>query len=102
MLDKVKHLWYNSIKIKERESKASRYKIMKYTIITINERKNEVVQSVEANTINEAVKTKRRANQIFVNCKTIIIDNEINKEVKTTNNYFGNTRVYRNNYIKMY
>ena len=75
--------------------------LMKYTVITTN-RINKEIQTIEVNTIEEAKRAKRRANQLFVNCKTKIINNETNEIVEVKHNYYGNTRTYRNNYIKMY
>ena len=73
---------------------------MRYTINLIENRK--VYKTYEVATLTEALKQKKANNIYLVGVYTQIIDNETNKEVKTVNNYYGRTKVYRKAYIKMY
>lgn len=76
---------------------------MKYTVIAIKKNrytKDEELARVETNNLEEAKRAKRRFEGLY-NYTTKIIDNETGNEV-TVKRYYRTTRVYRNNYIKMY
>lgn len=86
----------NSRKRKEREDNN-----MTYTVKMINNY-GRTVEETKVTNLNDAIKMKKRNNVNLVGVRTVIIDDTTGREVRTTNNYYGNTRVYRNNYIKMY
>ena len=74
---------------------------MTYTIKMINNY-GRTIKEVKVENLDEALRIKRRNNVNLVGVKTMIIDDTTHKEVRTINNYYGNTKVYRNKYIKMY
>lgn len=74
---------------------------MTYTVKMINNY-GRTIEETKVTNLNDAIKMRRRNNVNLVGVRTVIIDDTTGREVRTTNNYYGNTRVYRNNYIKMY
>lgn len=74
---------------------------MTYTVKMINNY-GRTIEETKVTNLNDAIKMRRRNNVNLVGVRTVIIDDATGREVRTTNNYYGNTRVYRNNYIKMY
>ena len=74
---------------------------MTYTVKMINNY-GRTIKEVKVENLDEALRMKRRNNVNLVGVKTTIIDDTTGREVRTTNNYYGNTTIYRNKYIKMY
>ena len=74
---------------------------MTYTVKMTNNY-GRTIKEVKVENLDDALRMKRRNNVNLVGVKTTIIDDTTGREVRTTNNYYGNTTVYRNNYIKMY
>ena len=74
---------------------------MRYEIITIDRynTNNKVVATAE--TREEAIAKVRKQQKLFTR-KHAVRDTETNEIINVTNVYYGNTKVYRGNYIKMY
>lgn len=74
---------------------------MRYKIYEIKDHWTKQFELIkETNDLKEAIKFKR-TEMLYTNKSIKIIDTTTNKEVKTTT-CLHQTRVYRNNYIKMY